>query len=327
MRLTSRRGFTLVELLVVIAIIGVLVALLLPAVQAAREAARRTQCVNNMKQIGLGLQNYHDTFKKFPPQAIWGYPNTPSNQLGRLPAPYHHTWVTGILPFMEQQPLYDTVDFRLPAWQQAIVGTRVEALHCPSDGGGLDDPSQTHGIEYTNYPGSAGYHWWYPTARGKGLWDGVFNYVKSLRMAEITDGTSNTAMVIERYSRGFEGPAQQNAAGSPRPAGWAPVFCSAFVATGIAGHATNEGGAERFAEVDGSGPKVAWQWFRNHSFAPTFIAYGGLNSHWLGASSRHPGGANHLFVDGSVHFIGETMPWNLWVDLQGISEGTVVQLP
>ncbi|MFH1918527.1 MAG: DUF1559 domain-containing protein [Planctomycetota bacterium] len=326
MRSSSRRGFTLVELLVVIAIIGILIALLLPAVQAAREAARRAQCTNNMKQIGLALHNYHDTHKTFPPQAIWGVPNTPEYQLGALPGPFHHTWCTFILPFMEQQPLYDTVDFLLPAWGQPIVGTRVEGLHCPSDAGGLEDPSQTSGIEYTNYPGSAGYHWWYPTGYRRGLRDGVFNYVKQIRIAEIRDGTSNTAMVIERYSRGYDSPrVRVNGVGRPRPQGWNPVFCAAFVGTSIAGYSTNEGGRTRFAEVDGSGAKSAWSWFRNHAFTPSFIAYGGLNTHWLGASSMHPGGGNHLFADGSGHFVSETMPWDLWQCLQGISEGTQVQ--
>jgi len=317
-----------VELLVVIAIIGILIALLLPAVQAAREAARRSQCTNNMKQIGLALHNYHDVHKTFPPQAIWGVPNKPQYELGTLPRAYHHTWCTFILPFMEQKALYDTVDFRLPAWganPQKVVGTRVQVLHCPSDSGGLNDPSKTHGIEYTNYPGCAGYHWWYPTGRNNGLWDGVFNYVQQITMADIMDGTSNTAMVIERYSRGFESSqVQQNGVGRPRPASWAPVFCAAFVGTSIAGYSTDEGGTQRFAEVDDSGPKQAWSWFRDHAFAPSFIAYGGLNTHWLGASSVHPGGANHLFADGTVRFVSDTIPWEKWVDLQGISEGSQV---
>jgi prepilin-type N-terminal cleavage/methylation domain-containing protein/prepilin-type processing-associated H-X9-DG protein len=324
MRTRGRPAFTLVELLVVIAIIGILIALLLPAVQAAREAARRSQCTNNMKQIGLALHNYHDTHKTFPPAAIWGVPNKPSYQLGRLPGPHHHTWNTFILPFLEQQPLYDSVDFRLPAWGQKVVGTQIEALRCPSDVG-LDQPSDSSDIAITNYPGCQGYHWWYPTGRGNGQWDGVFNNVKPIRIAEIRDGTSNTAMVIERTGRGFESSVvRTNGAGSPRPPSWAPVFCSAFVGTSIAGWPTNEGGTERFAEVDGSGAKTAWKWFRNHAYSPNFIAYGGLNNHWLGASSFHPGGGNHLFADGSVQFISETMPWTNWTDLQGISEGANV---
>lgn len=272
--LRERRGFTLVELLVVIAIIGILIALLLPAVQAAREAARRSQCTNNMKQIGLALQNYHDVYKTFPPQAIWGVPNKPAYELGNtLPRPFHHTWCTFILPFMEQKALYDTVDFRQPAWGQQIVGKRVDVLHCPSDAGGLTDPSKTHNIEYTNYPGCAGYHWWYPTGRNRGLWDGVFNYVQQITIAEIMDGTSNTAIVIERYSRGFESSqVTVNGLGRPRPADWGPVFCAAFVGTSIAGYSTDEGGTQRFAEVDGSGPKVAWRWFRDHAFAPSSLS-------------------------------------------------------
>ncbi|HID23337.1 MAG TPA: DUF1559 domain-containing protein [Planctomycetaceae bacterium] len=327
-----RRGFTLIELLVVIAIIAILIALLLPAVQQAREAARRTECRNKMKQIGLALHNYYDVYKTFPPQAVWGYPNQPSYQVGSLPAPFHHTWCTFILPYIDQAPLYQQIDFNLPAWGQPIVGTRVEAFHCPSDGGGLDNPADTDGIEYTNYPGCAGYHWWYPTGRGRGLWDGVFNYVRAIKMADIRDGTSNTAMVIERYSRGYDSGqnppnrrVRVNGVGRPRPFGWRPVYCAAFVGTSIAGWPTNEGGRERFAEVDGSGPKQAWRWFRNHAFAPSFIAYGGLNTHWLGASSMHPGGANHLFADGTVHFISESMDWTLWTSLQGISEGDQVQ--
>jgi prepilin-type N-terminal cleavage/methylation domain-containing protein len=126
-----RVGFTLVELLVVIAIIGILIALLLPAVQAAREAARRTQCNNNLKQIGLALHNYHDSHKTFPPDAVWGafVAAAPTAQQN----PYHTTWLLAILPYLEQQPLYDTVDFELPMYGQPVTSTQLGALQCPSD--------------------------------------------------------------------------------------------------------------------------------------------------------------------------------------------------
>lgn len=111
---TRCAGFTLVELLVVIAIIGLLTALLLPAVQAARESARRASCTNNMKQIGIALHNYHDAHKTFPPMVVLG-----GNSLA-IPRPaYHHTWLTKILPFLEQRSIYDLMDARLPAWDAA----------------------------------------------------------------------------------------------------------------------------------------------------------------------------------------------------------------
>jgi prepilin-type N-terminal cleavage/methylation domain-containing protein len=108
----KRIGFTLVELLVVIAIIGILVALLLPAVQAAREAARRMSCGNNLKQIGLSCHNYHDTYKTFPPGNI-----TPGNCCG---TPSAATWTLFILPFLEQQPLHDRYNFNL--WNDGNPG-------------------------------------------------------------------------------------------------------------------------------------------------------------------------------------------------------------
>jgi len=129
----GRRGFTLVELLVVIAIIGILVALLLPAVQAAREAARRMQCGNNLKQLGLANHNYHDTFKSLPmAYSVTIQPNMSFNV---------QSWGSSILPFIEQQPLYDQYDPRFPACNQAgaqglqnmtVIQTVIQTFLCPS---------------------------------------------------------------------------------------------------------------------------------------------------------------------------------------------------
>ena len=129
-----KRGFTLVELLVVIAIIGILIALLLPAVQAAREAARRTQCTNNLKQFGLGMHNYHDTYKTFP----YGHDNT-----GR-----RVTWFPLILPFIEQQALHDEFDWVANSWfgaQAPACNRDVPGARCPSDPGGLKLQQGFHG--------------------------------------------------------------------------------------------------------------------------------------------------------------------------------------
>ncbi|MCA9147146.1 MAG: DUF1559 domain-containing protein, partial [Planctomycetales bacterium] len=148
------KGFTLVELLVVIAIIGILVALLLPAVQAAREAARRMQCSNNLKQLGIAFHNYHDTHKKLPApyvaceltrlggalSAVLGTPLPPGDTL--------HSWGTALLPFMEQQPLYDQINLNVPFASprgvfaaygydnQTPTTTHVQVFNCPSTAGG-----------------------------------------------------------------------------------------------------------------------------------------------------------------------------------------------
>ena len=144
------KGFTLIELLVVIAIIAVLIALLLPAVQQAREAARRTQCKNNMKQFGLGLANYHDVYQMFPIGGTGGCCNTPPN-LGFLPR---------LLPYIDQAPLFNQINMLLPDATSQIMSDNVRlSLHvipmaiCPSDG----RSQSTYGnVGQTNYDGSLG---------------------------------------------------------------------------------------------------------------------------------------------------------------------------
>jgi len=139
-----RIGFTLVELLVVIAIIGILVGLLLPAVQAAREAARRIQCTNNLKQWSLGMQNYHDTYKTFP----YGVDATARRV----------TWFPLVLPFIEQDALYDAFDFESTTWfgGQSPSTTDVETAHCPSAVGPTKIQQGIHG-NYVACNGSEGF--------------------------------------------------------------------------------------------------------------------------------------------------------------------------
>ena len=187
-------GFTLVELLVVIAIIGVLVALLLPGVQAARESARRTHCTNNLKQHGLALQNFHDARRHFPP----GTPG--SDRLYAPGKPFHHSWVTYILPMLGEQALYDMYDFKL-SWSKSpndrvTVNRTLPLQWCPSsehkwldqgDYGGIFGPGKTSGLNLSK-----------PAALS-----GFFNCVDSTnvetgtRIKDITDGTKYTLAVAE----------------------------------------------------------------------------------------------------------------------------------
>ena len=187
-------GFTLVELLVVIAIIGVMVGLLLPAVQAAREAARRMQCQNHLKQVALACQNYHSAFKKFPASSVVDLSVTSTGNNG--------SWgVHGrILPFHEQANLYEAVDLSL-AWddQMAIDGVKIEVYACPSDPGS-DQVRQTGSGRPSLYPTNYGFNFgtWYvfDPQTGKGG-DGMFFPNSFLRFRDCLDGTSRTLLAAE----------------------------------------------------------------------------------------------------------------------------------
>jgi prepilin-type N-terminal cleavage/methylation domain-containing protein len=335
MRFSVRRGFTLVELLVVIAIIGILIALLLPAVQAAREAARRSQCSNNLKQIGLALQNYHDVHKVFPPVAAYGMgtrrfipgilePSGPEPAL-------MHTWLSLILPFMEQQPLWDQTDFTQQAWGQPIVGTVVPTLLCPSDDGFGENPAETHNIAVTHYLASEGWHWWPGVVKPGGLpgknYENLFSGNQATPIRDVTDGTSNTLAVAENYSQSYKplsDPWMHNGVGVKRMGAGEAVFRSAFVYTGGGGGVCCERGW--YNEVDNSGAKSPWTWFRAgpHSHSPSYICAWGLNSEWPATGSIHPGVEQAVYVDGSVHGISVTIDYPAWCALNAMQDAESV---
>ncbi len=210
-------AFTLVELLVVIAIIGILVALLLPAIQAAREAARRTQCVNNLKQIGLGLQNYHDTYHTFPPGILFWPAARRSNGANQM-----WGWSALLLPHVEQTQLHDQMWVTRETLRQLLnrnnyrplVQSPLQVYRCPSDvtkdlPSNTPEPTQFYNTGPNNCPDP------YYAATSNymgvvGIWDldeplingpdnnGVLYANSSVRMADILDGTSNTFAVGER---------------------------------------------------------------------------------------------------------------------------------
>ncbi|MCR9115484.1 MAG: DUF1559 domain-containing protein [bacterium] len=179
----SRRAFTLVELLVVIAIIGVLIALLLPAVQAAREAARRTSCNNNLKQIGLALHNHVDVRKRLPE----GYAGNDE-----------YAWAAFLLPFMEQTNVYKSTDISgtndtISGTSAAALANPIEIFRCVSDPGPDLNPFY-EGDPTSNYPGNQQVF----TYQGTGSANTIADNSDGMRFAEITDGLSNTILVGER---------------------------------------------------------------------------------------------------------------------------------
>ncbi len=234
---SRRRGFTLIELLVVIAIIAILIALLLPAVQQAREAARRTQCKNHLKQFGLALHNYHDVHLIFPPVSINPGSDTCDSVIPATSQIFNHTGYQMILPFLEQSAVYNGINFSLPSGEARhgtactrAVGTTVTPnpniaaqdvvlsfMYCPSDP--LFDSPKTNAagvyagtrLHRTNYGfpthafeqqtvaagGSRGQTYRGANALTKGIWW----HNGAARIGEIKDGTSNTMMMTETVTR------------------------------------------------------------------------------------------------------------------------------
>jgi prepilin-type N-terminal cleavage/methylation domain-containing protein/prepilin-type processing-associated H-X9-DG protein len=310
MRRNRSLGFTLVELLVVIAIIGILVALLLPAVQAAREAARRMQCGNNLKQLGLGLHNYHDAFKTFPDG--WLYINNPPLPfVAAQPNTETWGWSAMILPYIEQGPLHQQLGVTSRTLYQALatgapflplMRTRLNVLMCPSDtgynAGGLVHNNRNFNngngtllggfatpvlVGVSNYPGNAGHR----SVAANTVNTGVLNGEKGVRISDIIDGTSNTIAVGERETKNC------------RSGTWLGVR-----------NPNGAGGQAVWVVAANAGPKinqdhVAIAWNQ----ASAIGVPGGCGE---GFSSLHPGGVQIALADGSVKFIAETINHN-WV--------------
>jgi prepilin-type N-terminal cleavage/methylation domain-containing protein len=347
----STRAFTLVELLVVIAIIGILVALLLPAIQAAREAARRAQCSNNLKNIGLALANYTDVNKRLPPatQLVMGYGEVGGG-----------TWVVKILPYIEEKALYDRFDRTKASNDQKnkeAVGTALPWLVCPSDSDktsptGVDPPGQH------NDGGSGVYNpvnWpvmslWYPVSLGPTNMD-------ACPFCSSTTGTAANPNYCCQGASFGSGPAPANDPTTPEKQ--APSFAGLF---GRYPKGT------KLAEItDGTshvimaGETIPYQCRYICAHCPNF-PFAGTNiplntflvfplpgspgvgsgksvcsdpenpecggyAQACGYKSRHPGGAHLLMADASTHFVSESIDFEVYYLLGARKSGKVKELP
>jgi prepilin-type N-terminal cleavage/methylation domain-containing protein/prepilin-type processing-associated H-X9-DG protein len=313
-----RRGFTLIELLVVIAIIGVLVALLLPAVQSAREAARRSQCVNNLKQLGIAIHNFHD---------VQGHLPSSSRPAGLTSAP-RIAGLTLLLPYFEQNNVYNA--FNLSAnWgrveNSTSVRTSINALLCPSSvypdrlDGNPDPPPYTPGINApTDYSPTIGVDARLAVA---GLVDGygagMLPKNETPRLADVLDGLSNTIAFAESAGRPYvfrKGGKQVGELTNNRVngGGWARPASDFSI----------DGASLDGSVIPGPAPINATN---GEDYVPTGYPHPYYNTEGTSeAFSFHPGGANFLFGDGSVKFIKETVGMRTFAKLVTRRNGEVV---
>ncbi|APW61706.1 DUF1559 domain-containing protein [Paludisphaera borealis] len=356
----TKRGFTLIELLVVIAIIAVLIALLLPAVQSAREAARRAQCVNNLKQLGLSLHNYLSSTGAFPPGIVTTADGDAPGELG--------TWTVWspqamLLPYVEQGPLYNAANFSwaccfdgpyADAVNSTVYLTRIAGFLCPSDGNA--------GVEQINsYLGSLGSST--RSTPADGLTNGVFQVYDanlrtvSVRIAQLTDGTSNTIAFSEALVGDFG--KKNNYAGNGMtgvahwdgkadfldPATNVPAVmqalqdCNTFwngtAIIACPGGNCNKSGLKQYGGqlwalgergytlfntvVPPSSTQYPWR-----ICGRTCLNCSPEESNFLNANSNHPGGANFAFADGSVKFLKSSISMQTYWALGSRNGGEVI---
>ena len=326
-----RHGFTLIELLVVIAIIAILIALLLPAVQAAREAARRAQCTNDLKQIGLGLHNYHSAINALPWGDLTGYWND---------------WSAAalMLPYLEQAPLYNSINFysglqnaTLPGCPAnlTVQGVTLSVMLCPSDPDRL-----TNAQGHTNYVPNSGADPNVYSATSQ--WSGPLGVMATagwgpqlralVTFSSITDGLSQTAAFAEKV----KGIGWSNAADSTRPSSTYYSVPASYATSPNAYYAACNATNLPLATPVQNFAAGSW-WYcgqpissmYTHVMPPNsnsceFDTYGFAPNGALTASSRHPGGVNVLMCDGSARFVKSSVAVQSWWALGTMAGGEIV---
>ncbi len=287
MRNGRRGGFTLVELLVVIAIIGILIALLLPAVQAAREAARRIQCTNNLAQLGLALQNYDSAYETLPPGVV-----NPEGPIHSAPQGYHVGWLVQLLPYIEEQVTFNYVDFSASVYDKAnedVMKTEIYAFACPSDASryAVEDrwTSNYAGCHHdVEAPIDADNH-------------GVFFLNSHVHLRDVPDGSTHTLFVGEKQM-------------GERDLGWMSGTRATLRNTGTPINNASERRARLRARDRGEEVE--------DPAAQSDLYVGGFGS-------AHPGGANFVLGDGSVRFLSETIDQPVYEQLGHRADGKLLQ--
>lgn len=355
MKSQDRKGFTLIELLVVIAIIAVLISLLLPAVQSAREAARRAQCVNNLKQVGLALHNYHSTHDSFPPGA--------SVTLSALPSTFYqwNNWSAQalLLGFTEQTQLYNAANFNFAVWHSGrtplgyaanltVFNSKVAQYMCPSDG-------EAGKSNINSYFASVG-----PNTQGSGMSSingstgqatnggspGLFSYSWNYGIRDCTDGSSNTIAFSEALVSPSTSTKQQrrtgmvNVAGSGYYHAFEDAAKTARTMTLLSAcdakwptRTTSGGDFPNSIGARWSMGVMGWTMFstiltpNEKPYSACRIGCAGCgidNTHIMSATSVHPGGVNVCMGDGSVKFIKNSINRQTWVALGTKAGGEVL---
>ncbi|MDO5580571.1 MAG: DUF1559 domain-containing protein [Planctomycetia bacterium] len=333
----QRFAFTLVELLVVIAIIGILIGLLLPAVQAAREAARRMQCTNNLKQIGIGLHGYYDAYRFFPPHAAGQYPGKTSSNYWYFSTYSFHL---AMFSFCEQQPLADTLSAYVSSHSGNYPGVSADFdvwkadipyLHCPSDPSTMLPALQNAKASRTNYAASMGDTtvFQYQTADPNGK-RGFFAYghgagptaavgpakIICRDFADIIDGSSNSVAIAEKVtadSKTSLSVKTSMASGVNPQTNWSdsPYVCASKRDT--ANPLFLSSSITPLHDFCSNGYHLVYTGFLSiNTILPPNSPSCSPDVHWeypgyYTSSSNHSGGANVLNADGSVHFISETI--------------------
>jgi prepilin-type N-terminal cleavage/methylation domain-containing protein len=303
------RGFTLIELLVVIAIIAVLIALLLPAVQQAREAARRSQCRNNLKQLGLAMHNYHDTHKQLPPGSILNG----GNGRGGVVWGDDNSWYPMIFPYIDQAPLYNTINFSTALSAgggtvhpvgDALYGNdqaqklAIPIFGCPSDGIVIDEPDTGWAVARVNYVVNYGNTNMGGTTEGTTtFYGGPFGLIFGAKFRDIFDGTSNTLMMSELIT--------------PKLSTWQGYLANAPYAggSGFTGYYTPN--STSFDLMARKCPDII-----PNMGLPGCTVVGSsvddIRRQVIISRSRHTGGVQSLLCDGSVRFFSQNIDTRVW---------------